>query len=139
MRNSVNVGGRQSGVGRGMMLGMARLYELLFALEILLAVLALISCLSAYEGELRALPKVVWVIVILLFPVVGSIVYFVAGRPLPDARTRTSPWRPGSGFPEAERPRQVAPDDDPAFLRTLDAQTRRTDEDLLRKWEADLR
>src|SRR5215471_21206963 len=100
MRNSVNVGGRQFGVGRGMMLGMARVYMLMFALEILLAVLALISCLSAYEGELRALPKAVWVIIILLFPLVGSIVYFVAGRPLPQTRAPAAPWRPGSGSPE---------------------------------------
>ena len=118
---------------------MARVYMLLFALEILLAVLALISCLSAYEGELRALPKVVWVIIILLFPLVGSIVYFVAGRPLPETRAAAGAWRPGSGFPEYERPRQVAPDDDPAFLKALDAQTRRADEDRLRQWEEDLR
>jgi hypothetical protein len=111
----------------------------LFALEILLAVLALISCLSAYEGELRALPKVVWVIIILLFPLVGSIVYFAAGRPLPETRANPGVWRPGSGFPESARPRQVAPDDDPAFLKAIDAQTRRTDEEMLRRWEADLR
>jgi hypothetical protein len=118
---------------------MVRLYELLFALEILLAVLALISCLSAYEGELRALPKVVWVIIILLFPLVGSIAYFAAGRPLPTGQPRPGVWRPGSGFPEAERPRQLAPDDDPAFLKKIDAQTRRSDEELLRRWEEDLR
>jgi hypothetical protein len=118
---------------------MARLYLLLFALEIILAVLAMISCLSAYEGELRALPKFVWVIVILLFPLVGSIVYFVAGRPLPETQARGSNLRPGSGFPEYERPRQLAPDDDPAFLKALDAQARRADEDMLRRWEEDLR
>jgi hypothetical protein len=118
---------------------MARVYMLLFALEILLAVLALISCLSAYEGELRALPKVVWVIIILLFPLVGSIVYFAAGRPLPDSARRPGPWHPGSGLPESERPRQLAPDDDPTFLKAIDAQTRRSDEELLRRWEEDLR
>jgi hypothetical protein len=118
---------------------MARVYMLLFALEILLAVLALISCLSAYEGELRALPKAVWVIIILLFPLVGSIVYFVAGRPLPENAAKPGAWRPGNGFPEAERPRQLAPDDDPAFLKAIDAQTRRADEDMLRRWEEDLR
>src|SRR5688500_5083373 len=100
---------------------MPRLYMLLFALEILLVVLALISCLSAEDGDVRALPRFVWIIVILLFPLVGSIVSFAVGRPLTSARNKT--WRAGGGFPEASRPRQ-APDDDPEFLRKLDEQAR---------------
>jgi hypothetical protein len=119
-----------------MMHGMGRLYMLLFALEILLVALALISCLSAEDGEVRALPRYIWVIVILLFPLVGSIVYFVVGRPV-KGTPRTS--RPvGGGFPESGRPRR-APDDDPEFLRQLDEQARKQDEEMLRRWEADLR
>jgi hypothetical protein len=111
----------------------------LFALEVLLVVLALISCISAEEGELRALPKIVWVILILLFPLVGSIVYFVAGRPVQTA-PKAGNWRTGHGFPEATKPpRQIAPDDDPEFLRKINQQGKREDEDLLRRWEEDLR
>jgi Phospholipase_D-nuclease N-terminal len=122
-----------------MMHVMARLYMLFFALEVLLLVLALISCLSAEEGEVRALPRIVWVILILLFPLVGSIVYFAVGRPL-TTTPRQEVWRPGNGFPEATRPqRTVAPDDDPEFLRRLDGQTRRDDAELLRRWEEDLK
>jgi hypothetical protein len=109
---------------------------LLFALQILLVVLALISCLSAEDGEVRALPRFVWVIVILLFPLVGSIVYFAVGRPLPSTPRTSRPV--GGGFPESGRPRR-APDDDPEFLRKLDEQSRKQDEELLRQWEADLR
>ena len=120
-----------------MMHGMGRLYILLFGLEILLMVLALISCLSAEDGEVRALPRFVWVIVILLFPLVGSIVYFAVGRPLTTAPR--SSWPSGGGFPEATRPRDVAPDDDPEFLSRLDRQSKREHEDLLQRWEDDLR
>jgi hypothetical protein len=112
---------------------------LFFALEVLLLVVALISCLSAEDGEVRALPRFVWVIVILLFPLVGSIVYFAAGRPV---RTSARPavWRPGNGFPEGTRPKPaLAPDDDPEFLRRLDEKTRRDDAELLRQWEEDLK
>jgi hypothetical protein len=117
---------------------MVRLSMLFFALEVLLLILALISCLSAEEGEVRALPRIVWVIIILLFPLVGSIVYFAAGRPV-TTTPRPDVWRPGGGFPETTRPRSVAPDDDPEFLRNLDKQTKRDDAELLRQWEDDLK
>ena len=119
-----------------MMQGMGRLYMLTFGLELLLVVVALISCLSAEEGEVRALPRMVWVIIILLFPLVGSIAYFAVGRPVKAVPQST--WRAGSGFPEPTRPAR-APDDDPAFLARLEEKTRRDDEELLRKWEADLK
>jgi hypothetical protein len=114
-----------------------RLYPLLFLINLALLLFALIDCLSRDEFELRALPKVVWVLLILLFSPIGAIAYLIAGRPERAAR-RAGSWAPGSGFPERERPRPVAPDDDPAFLRGL-ADQRRQDEELLRRWEADLR
>jgi hypothetical protein len=118
---------------------MGRVYVLLFFLGLILAVLALISCLSAEEGTVRALPRWAWVIIILFFPLLGSLAYFGAGRPLSSA-PRDGVWRPGNGFPEAERPkRPIAPDDDPEFLRQLDAKGKREDEDLLRRWEEDLK
>jgi hypothetical protein len=118
---------------------MGRLYVLLFFLGLILAVFALISCLSAEDGDVRALPRWAWVVIILFFPLLGSIAYFAAGRPL-RSTPRAGSWRPGSGFPEVERPRPpIAPDDDPEFLRQLDAKGKREDEDLLRRWEEDLR
>jgi hypothetical protein len=118
---------------------MGRVYVLLFFLGLVLAVFALISCLSAEDGEVRALPRWAWVVIILFFPLLGSIAYFAAGRP---QRTgpRSGKWRPGGGFPEAQRPkRPLAPDDDPEFLRQLDAKSKREDEDLLKRWEEDLK
>lgn len=118
---------------------MGRLLPLLFLADLALLVVALIDCLSSDEYEIRALPKVVWVFIILLFSPVGPIVWFVAGRPARDAAAKPDVWQPGSGFPASTRPRRnVAPDDDPDFLRGL-AKSRREDEDLLRQWEADLR
>ena len=114
---------------------MARLYLLLFAVEVLLAIAALISCLSADEGDINALPRIAWVLIILFFPLLGSIAWFAAGR---SSTPRAKSWRPGAGFPERERPRQVAPDDDPAFLRSVREEKAR-DEELFRKWEEDLR
>ncbi|MFC4021427.1 PLD nuclease N-terminal domain-containing protein [Micromonospora sp. GCM10011542] len=116
---------------------MARLYVLLFLAQIVLAVCALISCLSAEEGQIRALPRVAWVLIILFFPLVGSIAWFVAGRE-PGSRPSRTAWPVGNGF--AERPRRpLAPDDDPEFLRSVRDQSRQQDAELFRRWEEDLR
>ncbi|MFE9960464.1 MULTISPECIES: PLD nuclease N-terminal domain-containing protein [unclassified Micromonospora] len=117
---------------------MVRLYGLLFLAQLVLAVCALISCLSAEEGEIRALPRVAWVLIILFFPLVGSIAWFVAGRETGARRTRTA-WPMGNGFSEQHRPRPVAPDDDPEFLSSLAERKRADDQERLRRWEEDLR
>ena len=118
---------------------MLRLLPVLLILA--LALFALIDCLARDEDEIRALPKVLWVLVILLFPLLGSVVWFIAGRPhgaaLPGAglgsgsgsaastgEQRFNPFGRGSGGPK----RALAPDDDPEFLRRLDEQRRRGEE-----------
>jgi len=122
---------------------MVRLYSLFVLLDLALLVVALIDCLSAEEFAIRALPRVAWVFIILLFSPIGAIAWFVAGRPPRTVRlSNGTTWRPGSGFPESERPQrrggQLAPDDDPEFLRNL-ATSLREDESMMKKWESDLR
>ncbi|MET8526336.1 PLD nuclease N-terminal domain-containing protein [Micromonospora sp. NPDC005172] len=116
---------------------MARLYVLLFLAQIVLAVCALISCLSAEEGQIRALPRIAWVLIILFFPLVGSIAWFVAGRE-PGTPARR-PWPGGTGATERQSRRPLAPDDDPEFLRSVQDRAKQQDEELFRRWEEDLR
>jgi hypothetical protein len=120
------------------MSGVIRLYGLMFLVDMALVVIALIDCLSTDDYAVRNLPKVAWVFIILLFSPVGPIAWFVAGRPEKARTGAAGIWRPGSGFPESERPRSrpLGPDDDPDFLRS---RSRKEDEELFRKWEADLR
>ncbi|WP_354641129.1 PLD nuclease N-terminal domain-containing protein [Kitasatospora camelliae] len=111
-------------------------------LVLALWVWAFIDCLTTPEEEVRHLPKVVWIIIVLLFPLVGSIAWLIAGRDRRSARARTTPWPSGrtDGRAEHERPRQpfVAPDDNPEFLASLKKDDA-THEDMLKQWEADLR
>lgn len=51
----------------------------LIALQIILAVTALISLYKAEPSELRG-SKLMWVIIIVFISVFGSVAYFVAGR-----------------------------------------------------------
>jgi hypothetical protein len=117
-----------------MMSRVIRLYGFLFLADLVLTVVAVIDCLSTDEYEVRNLPQLAWVFIILLFSPIGSIAWFVAGRPQRANVGAAGAWRPGNGFPEYDRPR--APDDDPDFTR---GRARREDEEMFSKWEADLR
>ncbi|MFF4353688.1 PLD nuclease N-terminal domain-containing protein [Streptomyces sp. NPDC001530] len=107
-----------------------------FLLVLALWIYAFIDCLNTPEEEVRGLPKVVWVIIILLFGevLVGPIAWLVAGRTrrVPAGGSTPSEWH------RNHRTQYVAPDDDPDFLNSLKAETKK-DEALLKDWEADLR
>jgi|SRR5690606_4991308 len=124
---------------------MYRAAVLLSLASVLLAALALISCLSVEDkSTIRGLPRFAWVLAILLLPLAGPAAWFLAGRPVRPGRSRFGWSVPGWSEP----PRPKAPDDDPDFLRSLgrstpgeprgEALTAR-DEELLRRWEEDLR
>lgn len=77
-------------------------------------VFCLIDVISSSEGEIRNLPKVPWIFIVLLFPLAGSVAWLVAGRP------QAAPGRPKyeratPDFPEYDRPGRAAaanPEDD---------------------------
>jgi hypothetical protein len=90
-------------------------------------VFCLIDVVTADEGTIRYLPKVVWLLLVVFVPLAGSLVWLVAGRPVGGpiwggpGTTSHSARRGASVFPEYEtRPgRQVAqnPEADEEFLR----------------------
>jgi hypothetical protein len=106
---------------------MVRLFIFLAAAQLALFVLALISCLSA--EHVRALPRALWVLLIVVIPLAGPIAYFVWGRP-------ASPPLENSLVHRGAR-RPSSPDDDPEFLRTVDSEQSRRDRELLAQWEKD--
>jgi len=107
---------------------MVRLFVFLAAVQLVLLVLALIGSLSA--DRVRAMPRALWVLVILVIPLIGPIAYFVWGRPVPPPHERPV-HRAG--------PRPSSPDDDPDFLRTVDTEQSRRERELLAQWERELR
>ncbi|MFI8102170.1 PLD nuclease N-terminal domain-containing protein [Streptomyces sp. NPDC086023] len=91
-----------------------------FLLILALTIYTFIDCLNTPEDEVRHLPKVVWVIIILLFSIVGPVVWLVAGK----KRVASGGFGAGGG-----RQRWVAPDDNPDFLKSLDEEKKRRNED----------
>ncbi|MFI1659650.1 PLD nuclease N-terminal domain-containing protein [Streptomyces sp. NPDC020472] len=110
------------------------LRALMFILPLALLIYAFIDCLNTPEDEVRHLPKVVWVIVILLFPFVGSVGWLAAGK----MRHAPAGGRTPSEWHRNHRHEWVAPDDNPEFLKSLREENKK-DESLLKDWEADLR
>lgn len=105
---------------------------------ILVAVLfiyGLIDCLRSDPADVRSIPKPAWIIVILLLPVIGVLLWFFLGRP---QYARTT----GSGYSapkSSQAPRTLAPDDDPAFLRNLEiSRNQKAEAERLRQLKADL-
>ncbi|MCW7946100.1 membrane protein [Streptomyces hygroscopicus] len=107
-----------------------------FLLVLALWIYAFIDCLNTPEEQVRGLPKVFWVIVILLFGevLVGPVAWLLAGkvRHAPADGSTPAPFSPG------HRTQWVAPDDNPEFLKSL-REASKKDETLLKEWEADLR
>jgi hypothetical protein len=105
-------------------------------IELGLLIYCLIDCIQTPEIGVRNLPMWAWLLLILLFPIVGPIAWLVAGRPTAAAQRRAHV----SGYPEYQRERQAprGPDDDPAYLHEL-GRMNSEHERLLNQWETDLR
>ncbi|MYU14878.1 hypothetical protein GTZ78_30400 [Streptomyces sp. SID8361] len=122
---------------------------LMILVPLALSIYAFIDCITTDEQDIRYIPKPIWAILVLLFPVVGSVSWLIAGRKRAVGG--------GSGWPGARSAGGgggwVAPDDNPEFLKSLKDNSgkddgngpadtpadRESDEDRLKDWEADLR
>ncbi|MER6303490.1 PLD nuclease N-terminal domain-containing protein [Kitasatospora sp. NPDC001539] len=130
---------------------------LTIVLPLALWVWAFIDCLVTPEDEAKHLPKPIWLIIVLLFPPLGPIAWLVAGKQRGFLRAGAPGGHPGAPTGSARRGRPLAPDDDPEFLASLRSDRPRSDrpggdplkgsdnrsaqehEDMLKRWEADLR
>jgi hypothetical protein len=92
---------------------MARL-ELIIALAIVaFTIYAVIDTLLADPARVRALPKPIWALIEIVIAPIGGVLWFVIGK----ERLNPAGRQPSRGV--------RAPDDDPAFLRSLGADKER--------------
>lgn len=104
----------------------------LFALWIF----CVLDVIASDEALIRNLPKLVWLMIVIFVPAVGSVAWLAVGRP-PYAG-----WRPGDT--ERRTPRRVqGPEDAPWFPTSGSGRSSGAGdsvaEDRLRAWEDDLR
>ncbi|MBF6126746.1 PLDc N-terminal domain-containing protein [Nocardia brasiliensis] len=92
-------------------------YAIVGLLTLALWVYCLIDIITCPEAGIRHLPKMGWLIVVILIPTVGALLWLFAGRPEHEGRPRST-----TAYAEYDRPgRHVAQDAaaDEAFLRGL--------------------
>lgn len=76
-------------------------------LSLALTVYCTVDVIQTPEAGVRNLPKLAWLVVVLLFAVVGPAAWLIAGRPRTGRRAIRRP------------PRAQGPDDDPEFLKGI--------------------
>lgn len=100
-----------------------------FLLVLALDVFCLIDVVTSDEDRVRNLPKIGWFLLILFFPLIGSVVWLAAGRPLGNnagyhygGQGRSPYERPTTAYPEYDRPGRAAglsPESDTEFLQRV--------------------
>lgn len=104
---------------------MVRLGLILGFFYLIFMVFTFIDCVRTEPTRVRALPKVVWAVLIVVLPLFGGILWYLLGK----ERALQRPARSTGRGP-------LAPDDDPAFLRRLGEDKER--EARIREIEAQL-
>ncbi|WP_298458838.1 PLD nuclease N-terminal domain-containing protein [uncultured Rothia sp.] len=94
------------------------------ALIVGLTLYTLLDAVRTPAHEARTLPKWLWVLVTLLFPVVGPLMWLILGRP----KAQPTAGAPRLGFAQRRNtpaPSVSSPDDDEEYLRWLKAKAER--------------
>ena len=105
---------------------------------LVLWIYCILDVISTDETVARNLPKILWLLIVIFLPTIGSISWLLLGRP------QRASFAPGGSMyrPEPRRGQDrwgsrslgvLAPDDDPRFLAQLNDRAKR-----LRDWEEDL-
>lgn len=115
--------------------GMPRLLIPLIIVSVGVMIYALIEAISTPSARTRIMPKGIWIVVIILVPLIGGVLWLLFGNENSYLASTVQ------GFQKTSGPtRPTTPDDDEEFLRSLDVQRnqKRRAEELERR-ERELR
>ncbi len=73
---------------------------------------ALVDIITIVETRIKALNKFAWVLLVIVLPLVGAILWFVLGK----ENSNNPDDRRGRDSRRYDTPRTLGPDDDPVFL-----------------------
>lgn len=88
---------------------------------LVILVIALIDIIGTDENRVRGIPKLAWILLVVLLPLIGALLWLAIGRPTADDLPRQARGA-ASEFPEYDRPGRYVPADpesDREFLQKL--------------------
>ena len=101
----------------------AKVYALVSLIVFVVWVWTLAQVVLTPDTLVRRKPKVAWLVIVFFFPMLGTVGWYVFGRPETAARRPPLPHeRPTPAFPEYDRPGRAAatdPEKDEEFLRQV--------------------
>ena len=97
-------------------------------LTIALMVFALVDIIRRDDAQVRYLPKFVWLILVILLPLIGSILWFAIGREYPQQGIRLG--RPGRRETPSATQARPAPPAPPQDRRTTEEQLADLDREI---------
>lgn len=112
------------------------MYLVLSLVVLGLVIGALVDIITSEQGRIRHLDRTLWLLIVILLPLVGSILWFVIGRERPQAVDRGT-------FGDPRRREEQVPMPSSSTERELEALEREIraheNEDRIRRLEAELR
>lgn len=108
----------------------------IFALAaVALWIFCIIDVITTEEAEMRNLPKMVWLLIVVFLGAIGSIAWFIAGRPQGKSfRIAQDSSGPGTSHPPPDASSAIVNErEEAARLRMWEEQLRRREEELRRK------
>jgi len=100
---------------------MIRVWLIVGVIAALFYIFSIVDCALAERERVRGLPKAAWLPIVIVFAIIGGVLWFLIGRPRRE---------------QAGIPRSVAPDDDPDFLKKLEQE--RQQRERIRRIEQEL-
>lgn len=105
--------------------------SLVFSLLVIaLMVGAMVDIIRREDSQVRFLPKLAWLIIVILLPLIGSLLWFAIGREYADEGLRIPRLRAAGRTPRRSGPPTVAPPAPPADTRSTEQQIADLDREI---------
>lgn len=99
-------------------------------LVIVLMVGALVDIIKREDSQVRFLPKMAWIVIVILLPLIGGLLWFAIGREYSEAGLRIPRMRPAGRPSRRPSPHPAPPPSAPVDTRTTEQQIADLDREI---------